>query len=267
MNEEIRLLIVDDEQLIRELLKKIICWNELGVCLIGEAESAGQALELSESLHPDLVITDICMSRMDGISLADILIKRYPSVKVVILTGYEEFEYAKRSVRAGVSEYLVKPINAREIRKTVFRLREEILKERCRQEEISALRRDLTEEAASVEIEAPPEDTHLIERVKKYIKNHLSDPNLSLSTAAKEFHLSAGYVSRTFKQETGMNFTRFLLRARMEQAATLLKTTEMPGYQIGEAVGIPDSHYFSICFKKYTGFSINDFRKENRYKK
>lgn len=265
MANEIKLLIVDDEQLIRVLLKKSVRWEDMGVRLVGEAENAEQALEAAERLRPDLVITDICMSNMDGVNLADILIKRYPAIKVVILTGYDEFEYAKRSIRAGVSDFLLKPINAKEIRQAVFRLKEEILREHVQAKEIAALRSSAPEREDDSGAEGQT-DHRLIPRVKKHIMEHLGDSELSLASVAKKFYLSTGYLSRNFKEETGMNFVPYLLRARMERAAELLKTTELHGYQVGEAVGIPDSHYFSICFKKYTGFSVSSYKKENRYK-
>ena len=143
MNDSIRLMLVDDEALIRNLLRQSVQWEALGVSEIKEVENAEQALEEAKEFQPDLVITDICMADMDGIELAQALAERCPKIKVIVLTGYNEFEYAKRSVRAGVSEFLLKPIDAKEIRRAVLRLKEEILQEQAHDQEWAALKAQL----------------------------------------------------------------------------------------------------------------------------
>ena len=98
--------------------------------------------------------------------------------------------------------------------------------------------------------------------VLQYIQKEVSNPELSLSKVAGVFHMNDSYLSRVFSRELGFSFSKYLMRLRMEKAIQLLAETNMKAYQIGEAVGIPDAYYFSSCFKKHTGKSIRDYKKE-----
>ena len=100
-----------------------------------------------------------------------------------------------------------------------------------------------------------------IEDIKNYMHENMSDPDMSLSHTAKKFFMNGSYLSRIFKQETGYTFVEYLTKIRMEKAIKLLKETDMKAYQVAESVGISNPHYFSICFKKWTGVSVNDFKK------
>ncbi|NLM76396.1 MAG: response regulator [Clostridiaceae bacterium] len=531
-NNLLKLLIVDDEYLVRNLLRHCLDWNEIGYEVVGEASNAHEALELVESLRPDVIFTDIYMPFMDGLEFGKIVFEKYPHIKIVVLTGHEEFEYAKKSVKIGISDFLLKPINDDEIRKTALNLKSKIEKERNQQEEYNKLQKQLEEalpclkeqflnqlllsnidkEEARVQaeyykinlnsnyyivsvIEASPADeerssvneegrlllnlkahnlvtryfrddpdvyvfrdafqnivilncekdldfsdclealrsliinslkcnvsigqgkaypiigkisksykealyalrykiiagknqvisydeinlsaskqvqfqndnfdtlafylkaglynkveeyivstfneytgqetlniqtyraiasyivsvilnvileidinisdifsntgqpfeqifksdtlpeirdylvsiakktvdtiqntqtkkvSQIIEQIKEYIKQNQSDPDITLSSTAKKFYMNMSYLSRIFKQETGYTFVEYLTKTRMEKAVKLLKETDLRAYQVAEKVGIQNPHYFGICFKKWTGMSINDFRK------
>lgn len=99
--------------------------------------------------------------------------------------------------------------------------------------------------------------------VLQYIQKEMANPGLTLNAVAENFHMNGSYLSRTFTKELGFTFSRYLNRLRMEKALQLLNTTDMKAYQIAEAVGIPDAYYFSNCFKKYTGKSIRDYKRES----
>lgn len=106
------LLVVDDESLVRKSIVKIIDWFSLGFCNIYEAEDGIEALETCRKCKIDLVLTDIVMPFMDGIELTKILAAEFPEINIVILTGHEDFEYAKQSVDLGVRNYILKPVGA-----------------------------------------------------------------------------------------------------------------------------------------------------------
>lgn len=101
----------------------------------------------------------------------------------------------------------------------------------------------------------------LVDSVKEYIRQHLSEPSLTLAKIAEELYTNHSYLSRLFKKETGLSFTEHLTKVRMEKAITLLNTSEMKAYQIAEQIGISDAYYFSNCFKKYTGKTVSEYRK------
>jgi two-component system response regulator YesN len=141
----LRVLIVDDEYMVRGLLKRCIDWNEIGMEIIGEASGAQEALELTDKLSPDIIFTDICMPYIDGIELSRLVFEKYPNIKIVILTGYEEFEYAKKSLKLGIADFLLKPINDDEIRKSALDMKEKIEAERSHSNEYNRLKTLLEE--------------------------------------------------------------------------------------------------------------------------
>lgn len=105
-----KVLLVDDEYLQREGLRKTIDWERWGMQVVAAAENGEQALELVRELRPDLVITDICMPFMDGLQLTEAVKQFAPETEIVILTCYDEFEYAKRAIKLGVNDYVMKPV-------------------------------------------------------------------------------------------------------------------------------------------------------------
>ncbi|MFL0252654.1 response regulator [Clostridium neuense] len=126
----VKVVIVDDEHLVRKLLKRCIDWNSIGMEIVGEASSGEEAIEVIDRYRPQLVFTDICMTNMDGIECADFIKKKYPRIKVVVISGYDDFKYAQRSIRAGIEDYLLKPINDEVVLKTALKVKKEIENER-----------------------------------------------------------------------------------------------------------------------------------------
>ncbi|MEW4371545.1 response regulator transcription factor [Paenibacillus kandeliae] len=113
--DRIRMLIVDDEPVICQGLRHTIDWCELGVEVVGEAYDGYEALELVAEYGVDLVLTDICMEGMDGLKLAEQLKAHFPQVHVIMISGHEEFDYARRAMKLGVQDYLLKPVEIDEL--------------------------------------------------------------------------------------------------------------------------------------------------------
>ncbi|WP_019635675.1 response regulator transcription factor [Paenibacillus fonticola] len=126
----INILIVDDEYLVRDLLKYCIDWGKLGYRIAGEAENVEDALHLIETHEPEVVITDICMPSRDGLELSAIIKESYPHIKIVILSGYSEFEYARSAIELGVDHYILKPINDEKLTVLFQNLRQKIESQR-----------------------------------------------------------------------------------------------------------------------------------------
>jgi YesN/AraC family two-component response regulator len=125
-----KVLIVDDEAIIREGMRSMISWEEAGFTELLEAADAHEALELIEARRPDLIITDIFMPEMSGIEFAEKVKDKYPSIQIIILTGYEKFEYAKEAIRIGVAQYMVKPLFPEELAAVVREVTSGIEKQR-----------------------------------------------------------------------------------------------------------------------------------------
>ena len=122
--------LVDDESIIRNGMKKLLDWENIGFTLAGEAENGKEALPLILSLTPDIVITDLKMPFCDGITLATEIKKSLPATEVIILTGYDEFEYAKQAIKIGVFDFLLKPVSPRELKETLERIKEKLTSDR-----------------------------------------------------------------------------------------------------------------------------------------
>jgi len=130
----INVLVVDDEAVIREGIIKSIDWNKYGIKIAGEASNGREALKIARETRPDIVITDIRMPVMDGLELSKHLKDLMPSVKLVILTGYGEFQYAKKAIEFKVSEFVLKPVGAEELVRIILNLKEEIMDEQKKAE-------------------------------------------------------------------------------------------------------------------------------------
>ena len=110
-----RIILVDDEEEVRKSIIRKIKWEENGFLVAGDAENGEDALEKIEALEPDLILTDIRMPYMDGLTLAERVRQKYPSMKIVIFSGYDDFEYAKQAIKLNVTEYILKPVNVEEL--------------------------------------------------------------------------------------------------------------------------------------------------------
>ena len=128
-----KVILVDDEEEVREAIRKRINWEEIGFTVVGTAENGEDALELAESLEPDVVMTDIQMPFMDGLTMLRKFKEKVPDVKSVIFSGYDDFEYAKEAIRLEAEEYILKPVDADELREIFKRIKvrlDDKLKER-----------------------------------------------------------------------------------------------------------------------------------------
>ena len=140
-----RVLLVDDEEDIREGISRKMDWLGLGFSLVGEAANGQDALELAETLRPDVILTDIKMPFMDGLELCRILTDRLPASRFVVFSGFDAFEYAKQAIQMNVVEYILKPINADELSAVLRRLKEELDRERAERRNMELLRSRYTE--------------------------------------------------------------------------------------------------------------------------
>lgn len=133
-------LLVDDEALIREAISENTKWNELGFQLVGACKNGREALEFIRKNPPDLLLTDICMPHVDGMELAKYVYEEQKETKVVIISGYDEFEYAQKAVKYQVAEYILKPITAMELSETLKKIRVSLDEERMKEQSMQRIR-------------------------------------------------------------------------------------------------------------------------------
>ncbi|WP_240417267.1 response regulator transcription factor [Paenibacillus periandrae] len=246
-----KLLIVDDEYEIRNGLSHYIPWNEIGFEVVGHVENGLAALNFI-SKHPvHVLLCDIRMPVMTGIDVARELSKQKSHVKIVLLSGYKEFEYAQQALDFGVRSYLLKPAKYTEIYAVFSRIKEEL-------DENPPPTPSPPEAAFEKTIEEDDISTRAIRLIKKYIHEHYKDA--TLENAAKIVYLNPYYLSKYFKTQTGENFSDYLTRVRMNKAVELLKDVKYKTYEISELVGYSNAKNFTRSFRKYFGQTPREFR-------
>ena len=135
-----RIILVDDEEEVRKSIIRKIKWEENGFLVAGDAENGEDALEKIEALEPDLILTDIRMPYMDGLTLAERVRQKYPSMKIVIFSGYDDFEYAKQAIKLNVTEYILKPVNVEELTAILKKIKANLDQEIEQKRNVSLLR-------------------------------------------------------------------------------------------------------------------------------
>jgi len=143
-----KVLLVDDEEVVREGIAHNIDWDRHGFALVGACANGRDAADAMVALHPDLVITDICMPFGDGLALAEFIARRFPATKVILLTGFNDFAYAQRAVKLNAYDYILKPITAKELRELLDKARADLDAERARLDEVDRMRKRLGESSA-----------------------------------------------------------------------------------------------------------------------
>jgi two-component system response regulator YesN len=232
--------------------------------VIGTAANGLEGLSLIRSLCPDIVFTDIKMPQMDGIEMLEEANKNF-TFKSVILTSFSEFDYAKKAISLDVTEYLLKPVDERKLREIVRRIESEIEEGKI-YNEILEKTRDMGElKLDNVEIYTDFSDTSCVyttEVLDQIRKNYAK--KISLDTIAEELGVSNSYLSRKFKDDTGLTFHDMLNRFRLQKAIELLNKGIYRIYEVSDMSGFYDYKYFCSVFKKHIGVAPTEFLKTRR---
>ena len=245
-----RVVLVDDERLIIRGLSSVVPWAELGCEVAGVAYDGKTGLELIRSLRPDIVLTDIRMPNMDGLTMLAALRSEYPEIQTAVLTAYRDFDYARQAITLGVFRYLLKPSDLNELKET-FRLMAARLDARPARKE-----------------EEPEEETvlaagnHLVRAALAYMREHCSEQHLSLGEVADHVYVSQWHLSKLLNRETGQSFFDLLGSMRIGKAKELLADASMRVHDVAEATGFSDVGHFSRSFKKITGSTPGEYRNQ-----
>lgn len=247
--ERIRILLVDDEMIVREGLKSCIDWEGNGFEIIGEAEHGEKALEYLRDCPAEIVVTDIKMPVMNGLELIRRSREENISTRFLILSGYDDFQYAQQAIRYGADDYILKPIKEEELLNALVCIRN-----RHFQQRETGLRLQ------------PEKYSGTVRQIISYVNMNLNLQELSLKQLADEvLFMSGNYLSKLFLKETGYKFSTFLTIQRMERAAQLLREErDITVYEVAERTGFGNNpQYFSTVFKKYFGKSPSEMKEES----
>lgn len=170
-----RIILVDDEEEVRQSIIRKINWTEAGFKVVGDAENGEDALEKVEALEPDLILTDIRMPYMDGLTLAERVRQKYPSIKIVIFSGYDDFEYAKQAIKLNVTEYILKPVNVEELTAILKRIKANLDEEIEQKRNVNLLRENyikslpiLREQFLNELVSYPMPETEVEDKLREY---------------------------------------------------------------------------------------------------
>lgn len=250
------IIIADDEEFIRRGLQKILTEMDLGITIIGSYSNGMDAWmhisKLSEG-ELDVLISDIKMPMMDGLKLIEHI--KDKSIATIVLSGFSEFEYARKALRFGVRDYLLKPIDKTNLYDLLTRLKQE-KQERSNKKSDSRI--------GEPEGITKEKEHYVIEQMKNILEQEY-DKNFEMERMADTVGMSANYLSRLFKQETGMTLTDYLIDIRIEKAKLYLTDhPNLKNYEISQLVGYSDPVYFNKLFKKMVGETPKDYKGKYR---
>lgn len=232
--------IADDEMWVIVGLKKRIEKTGLPFQVVGEANNGVMALEEIEKKKPDILFTDIRMPSYNGLELLELLRKKELDTKVVLISGYAEFEYAQSAIRNGAYDYLLKPIDQDKLQTVLERI----------------LGDGSTESGNVQELVAPS----TIRKIMDEIKEHYTE-NITLTGLAEKYSISVSYLSELLKEHLQLSFSEYISSKRIQKAKELLADDSLSIEQIAEQTGYNDYFYFTKVFKKNTGISPSKYRK------
>lgn len=246
----IKVVLVEDEELIRQGMKLTMEWEKFECQVIGEAADGEEGLKIIRKLKPDIVFTDIRMPKLSGLEMIEQLKEESPA-KFIILSGYDDFSYAKKAINLGAYGYLLKPIDDEEFEKILFNTVERIKEDRKHTSTEGTLnQQNMLQEGFK---------DKYIAKACKIMKECLHE-ELTLKMVADELHISESYLGKLFKNKTSYTFLDMLTLYRIRAAIDYLEETDMKVYEISYKVGYNDSKYFSKTFQKLVGVKPKEYR-------
>ncbi|MCD7883925.1 MAG: response regulator [Lachnospiraceae bacterium] len=259
MEDRYRIMVVDDERIVREAIADGIAWEDYGITLAAAAGNALEALDYLKDNEVDLILVDIQMPVMNGLELQKKVRSFRPDTDFIVLSGYAEFAWAQEAMRCGAKDYLLKPVNEESLLEAVQKCK----KERESRKFMDSIREKLDPEdgaSGSVQIYSY---SHTVNEILRYIEEEIDNEDLSLKwISANRMFMTENYLSKTFRKEVGKKFSAYLLERRMTLAMQLLvKEQESSIQDIARRCGYGNNaQYFSSMFKKYTGYTPTEYR-------
>lgn len=260
-----RVIIVEDSDWIRKGLEFTVPWQALGFTVVGTASNGIAGLDLIRELEPDLVILDIKMPQMDGLSMIErIRDEKARSPEFIVISGYIDFAFTRRAILLGARDYLLKPIADKDLvevlkrmastlsRSSAARRLEALFQRQTFDPGFIAFFRRLIDESVRGDDLAGYATMRIEERF---------DTDIALGDVASELRVSESTLGKRFKRVTGCTFVEYATMVRIKKALELLADPECRVNEVACKVGIGDTRYFSSIFKRYTGFTPSQFRK------
>ena len=257
----LKVVIVEDEEIIRKGLTFALNWLDMGCIIVGTAKDGAEGLEIIEREHPDIVLTDIKMPKMNGLKMVEEGLKRGHFYSLV-LTSYSEFELARQAIHMGVTDYLLKPVDEDELREALDKIRRQIAYA-SKYEKIEKISQDriltVCDEWKIFDSAKNSMDPY-VKKTYEFIKQYYRE-KLSINQVAEGLGVSTSYLSRKLKAELNTTFVDLLNQYRIKKALSLLNEGTMRIYEISDELGFGEYKHFCSVFKKYTNVTPSEFIK------
>ena len=247
-NDQYKVVIIDDEERIVEGLQRVIDWSKYNCKVISTAYDSKTGAQIIRENSPDILFTDIKMPNIDGLTMLSSLKVEFPDMQISVLTGYRDFDYAKKAIQLGVTRFLLKPSKMNEL-----------------EEALEAMTNNLAKLKAPRHIDDEPlekneaENCFIVRNAQKYINEHYTQ-KLTLTELAEKVYVSQWYLSKLLNKYTGQSFYEILNYTRIKKAKQLLKDPSIKIHEISEITGFNDVAHFCKVFRKLEQMSPNEYR-------
>jgi two-component system, response regulator YesN len=250
----LRLLIVDDEPTIRRGIRESIDWESRGVRVVGEAGSGAEARAQVQALDPDVILVDIVMPRGDGLSFCEWCRREHPGIRLIIVSGHDNFSLAQRAIRVGVDDYLLKPVGAEQLMGAVEKVGQTLVKM-----DFTDIKDRLMRSLGGSSPAMNASSRRILARVLDFIESrYLSE--LDLGAAARWAGVTPNHLCKVIRACFDSTFLEVASRYRVEVAKTYLRSSFLKLYDVADKAGFSDYHNFAKVFKKVTGRTPGEYR-------
>ncbi len=248
-----KVVIIDDEPIIVEGISRTVPWEQYDCRIVGTANDGMEGLEVIRTQKPHILVTDIAMPGLDGLTMLAGLKSEFVDMEISILTGFRDFDYAQRAITLGVTRFLLKPSNLDEIMEAIGVMTSNLKAKNIMPVSASAINDvSRTENAAS---------SFIVNNAIQYIENNF-DHKITLLEVAEKTYISQWHLSKLLNRNLGQSFSEILNNVRIKEAQRLLKDPSLRIGDIAEKVGFIDIAHFSRVFKKIMGISANEYRNQ-----
>ena len=254
-----RVVLVEDEELLRQGLMLTTPWAEHGYQVAGSAADATEGERVILETRPDLVITDIRLPRVLGLDMIESLNAKI-ACDYIIISGYDDFDYAQRAIGLGVRAYLVKPIGDDELAAALDRAAGFIARRRQIEEMLRAGRAGEREAAPVLGRNEKSLGDRYMEAAVAHIRANFMN-GITVKSVADALGISESYLTKLFKRKAGASFLSMLTKLRMEEAVRLLEESDLKIFEIADRLGYQDAQYFSSIFRRATGVNPSEYKR------
>jgi len=256
------LLIADDESVIRKGLLSLN-WSKLGIDTVLDAQNGIEAKQYLRDYDVDILVSDIRMPGYSGLELSEYIQKTSANTAIILLTGFDEFQYAQQALRNQVFDYLLKPVKPDELMSAVAAAKCKIEQQKYKTQVVNEFEGNVGNYTTTEKIlySFRNIDVQVFSILTFMAQNYHED--ISLNTLAEKYHFTTVYLSRLIKKETGYSFVDILTCIRLMNAVDLLKDSKCKIHIVCDKVGFKDQRYFSQVFRKVFGHNPVEYRKQN----